>query len=50
MLIVTDNIHKRLWQIYKEVEAIILQLCMITPNMCLVQLIISRDKVSAPIN
>jgi len=50
MLIVTDIIHKWLWQLYKEVEAIIPQLCMITPNMCLVQLIISRDKVSAPIN
>ena len=50
MLTVTDIIHKWLWQPYKEVEAIIPQLCMITPNMCLVQLIVLRDKVSAPIN
>ena len=50
MLTVTDITHKWLWQPYKEVEAIIPQLCMITPNMCLVQLIVLRDKVSAPIN
>ena len=50
MLIVTDITHKRLWQLYKEVEALIPQLCMVTPSMCLVQLIILRDKVSAPIN